>query len=96
MRSWLSLGGLGVRIVESRAKSESGEKSKEEEREREWAEMRELALTPYPIPRCLFSAHISLRRPHLEQERLSQFQSAQTTSPRHPQGKQSKNNPCCT
>ena len=37
MRSWLSLGGLGVRIVESRAKSESGEKSKEEEREREWA-----------------------------------------------------------
>ena len=43
MRSWLSLGGLGVRIVESRAKSESGEKSKEEEREREWAEMRELS-----------------------------------------------------
>lgn len=83
MRSWLSLGGLGVRIVESRAKSESGEKSKEEEREREWAEMRELALTPYPILRCLFSAHISLRRPRLEQERLSQFQSAQTTSPRH-------------
>ena len=40
MRSWLSLGGLGVRIVESRVKSESGEKSKEEEREREWAEMR--------------------------------------------------------
>ena len=58
MRSWLSLGGLGVRIVESRAKSESGEKSKEEEREREWAEMRKLALTPYPIPRCLFSAHL--------------------------------------
>lgn len=84
MRSWLSLGGLGVRTVESRAKSESGEKSKEQEREREWAEMRELALTPYPIPRCLFSAHISLRRPRLEHERLSQFQSAQTTSPRHP------------
>lgn len=58
MRSWLSLGGLGVRIVESRAKSESGGKSKEEEREREWAEMRELALTHYPIPRCLFSAHL--------------------------------------
>lgn len=46
--------------------------------------MRELALTPYAIPRCLFSAHISLPRPRLEQERLSQFQSAQTTSPRHP------------
>ena len=50
MRSWISLGGLGVRIVESCAKSESGEKSKEEERERECAEMRELAPTPYPIP----------------------------------------------
>lgn len=54
MRSWLSLGGIGVRIVKSGAKSECGEKSKEEEREREWAEMRELALTPYPIPSLSF------------------------------------------
>ena len=43
-------------------RSDSGErcevrewgKSKEEEREREWAEMRELALTPYPIPPLSF------------------------------------------